>query len=164
MKSDGNRFCCNRITLYLSWFCWIGKYQARKKVVPLCSIPDLGMTTKTVTIAVGGHMTIRKWISTTNPFTNATQNAFRHKSSASTIEDWMHSTQIRQHFPILWWAKRIWKLSQCIHLVNLDTFINNLSTMSPFPLIANFFSIWYYENNFKRSPFLHVSCIYRADE
>lgn len=50
------------------------------EVMPLWSIPDLGITTKSVTIAVGGHMTIRKWISTTNPFTNATQNAFRHKS------------------------------------------------------------------------------------
>lgn len=47
--------------------------------MPFCSIPDLGVMAKSVTIAVGGHMTIRKWILTTNPFTNATQNAFRHK-------------------------------------------------------------------------------------
>lgn len=55
--------------------------------MPLPSIPDLGITTKSVTIAVGGHMTIRKWISTTNPFTNATENVLRHKPLASLIKD-----------------------------------------------------------------------------
>lgn len=47
--------------------------------MPLLSKPDLGITMKSITIAVGGHVTIRKWISTTNPFTNAAENAFRHK-------------------------------------------------------------------------------------
>ena len=54
-----------------------------KKIVPLPSIPDLGITTESVTIAVGGHMTIRKWISTANPFTNAAENASRHKPGFS---------------------------------------------------------------------------------
>ena len=55
--------------------------------MPLPSIPDLGITTKSITKAVGGHMTIRKWISTTNPFTNATGNAFGHKPLVSSIKD-----------------------------------------------------------------------------
>lgn len=46
--------------------------------MPLLSIPELEITTKFITIAVGGHMTIRKWISTTNPITNATENALIH--------------------------------------------------------------------------------------
>jgi len=50
-------------------------------------MPDLGITTKSITKAVGGHMTIRKWISTTNPFTNATENAFGHKPLVSSIKD-----------------------------------------------------------------------------
>lgn len=59
----------------------------KKKRVPLPSIPDLGMTTESITKAVSGHMTIRKWISTTNPFTNATENAFRHKPLVSSNKD-----------------------------------------------------------------------------
>lgn len=59
----------------------------KKKRVPLPSMPDLGITTKSITKAVGGHMTIRKWISTTNPFTNATENAFGHKPLVSSIKD-----------------------------------------------------------------------------
>lgn len=54
--------------------------------MPLPSIPDLEITTKPITIAVGGHMTIRKWISTTNPqniTSNATENAFRQKPGFS---------------------------------------------------------------------------------
>ena len=56
----------------------------KKKRVLLPSIPDLGITTKSITKAVGGHMTIRKWISTTNPFTNSTENAFKHKPLVSS--------------------------------------------------------------------------------
>lgn len=54
-----------------------------KNKVPVPSIPDLGITTKSITIAVGGHMTIRKWISTTNPLTNAAKNAVRQKPGFS---------------------------------------------------------------------------------
>ena len=60
------------------------KSEKKKKRVLLPSIPDLGITTKSITKAVGGHMTIRKWISTTNPFTNSTENAFKHKPLVSS--------------------------------------------------------------------------------
>lgn len=88
MRSMRNRVCCNGINLYPVLAESINiKSEKKKKRVPLPSIPDLGMTTEAITKAVGGHMTIRKWISTTNPFTNATENAFRHKPLVSSNKD-----------------------------------------------------------------------------